>query len=493
MLRSASLKPRRVLIASSHALFGQGLRSLLRDRHQTDVQVVGMAADLDQAIKAIDRLNPDLVIVDYDDERLNREEFLARFVEGEKKLRVVLLSLHSDKDAVIYDRRTLAAAQIDTWLEEWTTHDHPNPQTSRPAALHANDFFRRDRMKNRLPRPVHLVIASILVLVVTALLIFGMRFVRLLPLAASAQAEPIDWLFHLEFQVIAFLFALIVVFMVYSILVFRRSKGDLTDARHIEGSSKLEIAWTAAPLGLVMVFAYLGSTTLAETVAAQPKPLRVEVIGRQWAWSFVYPDSGVTSDKLYLPVGQQALLLLRSEDVIHSFWVPEFRVKQDALPGGPDFVRPLRVTPTQPGTYTLRCSELCGRLHTTMVADVIVLSQADFDAWLAKESGVSADPAARGEKWAKQFGCASCHSVDGSKLVGPTWKGLYGHQVQLSDGSTVTADDAYIKNSILHPDDQIVAGFPPGVMPKQFIDPVTKKPISDDQIADLIAYIQSLK
>ncbi len=348
-------------------------------------------------------------------------------------------------------------------------------------------------MNNRLSRPVHLVIAGILVLIVTALLIFGMQYVRLLPQAASAQAEPIDWLFNLEFQVIAFLFSLIVVFMLYSMIVFRRRKGDLSDAQHIEGSRNLEIAWTAAPLALVMVFAYLGSTTLAQTIAPEPQPLRIEVIGRQWAWSFVYPDSGVTSDRLVMPLGKQALLLLSSEDVIHSFWVPEFRVKQDALPGGPDFVRPLRITPTQPGTYTLRCSELCGRLHTTMVATVEVLPQADFDAWLAKESGLTADPVGRGEKWARQFGCMSCHSINGTRLVGPSWKGLYGHPVNLADGSTVIADEAYIRDSILNPDAQIVASFPAGVMPKQFIDPVSKQPISDDQIADMIAYIKTLK
>jgi two-component system NarL family response regulator len=124
MLRSASFQPRRVIIASSHALFGQGLRSLLHDRQQADVQVVSMAADIDEAIYALEHLDPDLVIVDYDDEGLNREEFLARFMEGKKKLRVVLLSLLSDKEAIVYDRRTLAAAQIDTWLEVWSSDEN---------------------------------------------------------------------------------------------------------------------------------------------------------------------------------------------------------------------------------------------------------------------------------------------------------------------------------------------------------------------------------
>ncbi|MFM8322454.1 MAG: cytochrome c oxidase subunit II [Chloroflexota bacterium] len=493
MLRSKAPQPRRVLIASSHALFGQGLRRLLEERRATGVRVVRMVSSLEQALKALDELHPDLVVVDYDDENLNREEFLARFVESEHKLRVVLLSLQSAQDAIVYDRRTLAAAQIDDWLEDWTYTDEPS-RTNTGLAEHGSNFIlRRVGMKNRLPKAAHLVIAGILVAVVSALLIFSMRFIRLLPAAASAQAVPIDYLFDLEFKVIAVLFSLIVVFMVYSILVFRRRKGDLEDAEHIDGSSKLEVAWTAAPLALVMAFAYLGSTNLAQTVAAEPQALRVEVIGRQWAWSFVYPDSGVISDKLYLPQDRQALLLLRSEDVIHSFWVPEFRVKQDALPGGADFVRPLRVTPTQAGTYALRCAELCGRLHTTMAADVVVLPQAEFDAWLAKASGLSDNPAERGQKWSQQFGCISCHSQDGSRLVGPTWQGLYGKQETMTDGSVISADDAYIHESIINPNAKVVNGFPPGVMPAQFIDPVTKRPITDEQIADIIEFIKTLK
>lgn len=493
MLLRRPSKHRRVLIASSHALFGQGLRSLLQERKTTGVEVVSMVSNLEEALEALDRLNPDLIIVDYDDEKLNREEFLARFVEGEKKLRVVLLSLQSAKEAIIYDRRAMAAAQIDDWLEDWNISDVPGRGSGEHGRLVTNDNSRSASMKRSLSKAIHLIIASILVAVSTMALIYGAKFIRLLPLSASVQARPIDHLFDLEFKVIAFLFSLIIVFMVYTIVVFRRQRNDLTDAAHVEGSNTLEIAWTAAPLALVMAFAYLGSTALAQTLAPEPKALRVQVIGRQWAWSFVYPDSGIISDKLYLPVDRQALLLLQSEDVIHSFWVPEFRVKQDALPGGEDFVRPLRVTPTMEGTFKLRCAELCGRLHTTMIADVVVLPQQEFDAWLAKASGLSADPAARGQKWAQQFGCISCHSIDGAKLVGPTWQGLYMKQETLADGSTVIADDTYIRESIVNPDAKIATGFPPGVMPKQFIDPVSKKPITDQQITDIIAYMQTLR
>ena len=123
MINQNRVKPRRVLIASNHALFGEGLRSLLQEREHTNVEVVGMVTNLEQAIDALERLNPDLIVVDYDDEVLNRDDFLARFVAGEKKLRVVLLSLQSGSDAVVYDRRTLAASQVDNWLDEWTYSD----------------------------------------------------------------------------------------------------------------------------------------------------------------------------------------------------------------------------------------------------------------------------------------------------------------------------------------------------------------------------------
>ena len=485
-------KSRRVLIASSHALFGQGLRSLLQERKEAGVEIVGMVSNLDEALQALDRLNPDLIIVDYDDKKLNRDEFLARFVEGEKKLRVVLLSLQSAQEAIVYDRRTMAAHQIDDWLEEWTYTDESSKSFTQRGKVDANVDTRRNPMKNRLRKATHLIIASILVVVVTVLLILGMQYVRILPVAASAQAKPIDDLFHLELKVIAFLFSLIVVLMVYSIFIFRRKRGDTADAAHVEGSTKLEIAWTVAPLATVMVFAYLGGNALAATLAPEPKPLRVEVIGKQWAWSFVYPDYGVISDKLYLPEDKQTILLLRSEDVIHSFWVPEFRVKQDALPGGDDFVRELRVTPTMQGEYTVRCAELCGLRHTYMESPVIVLGQADFDAWLNKAAGISDDPVVRGDKWATNFGCRSCHSIDGTKIVGPSWKDLCTGTAHLADGSSVPVDEAYLRESILNPSAKIVQGFAAGLMPAQFIDPVSKKPISDEQITDIIAYMNSL-
>jgi cytochrome c oxidase subunit 2 len=213
----------------------------------------------------------------------------------------------------------------------------------------------------------------------------------------------------------------------------------------------------------------------------------VNVIGSQWAWRFEYPDLGISSTDLFLPVDKQALLRLSSTDVIHSFWVPEFRVKQDALPGE-GFERELRITPSEIGEYKTRCAELCGRLHYNMEAPVSVLSQEDYDGWVQEmTTTIPEDPVARGDLWSQQFGCRACHSVDGSPLVGPTWAGVFGSQEQLEDGSTVTVDAAYILESIRNPGAQIVSGFQ-NLMPANIGEALT-----DEQITDIVAYLESLR
>jgi cytochrome c oxidase subunit 2 len=337
----------------------------------------------------------------------------------------------------------------------------------------------------------HLVAVGVLVLVVGVGLAYLLTQLPLLPVEASAQAVPIDRLFELHFQVIAFLFALIIVFLVYSVVVFRRKPGDMSDGDHFEGNTALEIVWTIVPLGIVLLFAYLGANTLAETRTVDPQAMVVEVTASQWSWSFHYPDGDVTSAELRLPVDKQVLLKLTSTDVIHSFWVPEFRVKQDALPGV-RLVKELRVTPTMitpPNvSWKVRCAELCGGSgkigHATMEAPVYVLSQADFDAWLASQSGAGLTPAERGKK-IYDTKCKPCHSIDGSTGVGPTWKGVYGSQVALEGGTTVTADDAYVLESILQPQAKIVQGFTTVQMPNFGL--------SEAQAKDILEYFKTLK
>ncbi|TLN04341.1 cytochrome c oxidase subunit II, partial [bacterium] len=324
----------------------------------------------------------------------------------------------------------------------------------------------------------------------TVLVDYLLRTVGLLPIEASTQATIIDKLFNTHFMVISFLFSLISVILVYSLIVFRKRKGEATTTtgKFFKNSTRLEVLWTIIPLGTVIYFSYLGSLSLAETRKVDPQALEVKVTGRQWSWTFEYPEFGITSDTLQLPVDRQVLLKMTSEDVIHSFWVPEFRVKQDLLPGE-NLVKELRITPTVIGSYKVRCAELCGTLHAYMESPVIVVSAADFQTWVDSEvKMLNADPATRGERLAKQNGCFACHSVDGSKLVGPTWKGLFGAQSELTDGTSVLVDEAYLKEAIIAPNTQVVAGYPPGVMPQAYGDS-----LNDTQISDIIAFIKTLK
>ncbi len=329
------------------------------------------------------------------------------------------------------------------------------------------------------------------VVIVIALLTAGGLWVltpaHLLPVLASAQGAFTDKLFSYEFYVIAFLFALIMGLMIYSVIFFRRKPGDMEDGPHIEGNSTLELVWTAIPLATVLIFALIGSNTLASVLRPDPKALEVKVIGRQWAWSFEYPDFGVVSDKLVLPVNKQTVLHITSEDVIHAFWVKEFRLKQDAVPG---VIKDLRVTPTITRSFTLMCAEICGLNHSYMTAQVQVMTQDQFDQFM-KDSQVPTDPVARGEYWYRTQGCKACHSTDGKVIVGPSYKGLYGSQVELEDGTAVTADDAYIKESIVNPNAKLVKGF--GATGKSAMPESYAKSLDDGQISDIIAWIKTLK
>ncbi len=339
----------------------------------------------------------------------------------------------------------------------------------------------------------HFVGVSVLVVIMTAAIGLGLQTAmqtgHLFPELASRQGVYIDWLFGIHFWAIAFLFSLIAGFMLYTIVVFRQKKGEQKDGAHFEGHTGLEIMWTILPLIAVVYFAYVGGYSLSNVLAVNPTAMRVNVTGRQWSWSFDYPEYGITSDVLVLPANNQALLRLRAVDVIHSFWVPEFRVKQDLLPGG--LVRDLRVTPTLVGDYKVRCAELCGQNHALMEAGVIVLSRADFDQWvqekIAEDPCLIDDVVGCGQKLAKDNGCLACHSVDGTKIIGPSWLGVFGREEALSDGTVVTVDEAYILESIREPGLKIVDGF-------QNLMPVTAgQNLTDDQIQNIIEFIKTLK
>ncbi|HEX2980219.1 MAG TPA: cytochrome c oxidase subunit II [Anaerolineaceae bacterium] len=465
-------EPRRILIVSANPLFAQGLRRLSENWAGRRGEVVSITKNMAETLQAMDTLQPDLVIVDYDDETIYRDEFLSHFVASNRPMQVMLVSLRGGGEVVVYDRQTLTPSQAEERMKmPW------------PAAVPPEESISPRKTNMR-----HLVTAAVLVVLTTFLAYLGLTKANLLPVNASAQATPIDNLFNIHFIAMAFLFALIVVFMLYSVVVFRQRPGDDEDAAHVTGNNKLEIAWTILPLLTVLGVALYGARNLGETVRIDPDAMVINVTGGQWFWSFEYPDTGVISQTLALPVNRQVLLRMSSRDVIHSFWVPEFRVKQDLLPGE-NMIKELRITPTRVGQYELLCAEMCGVSHAYMTSQVLVMEDADFSAWMQQQSaGATADPVALGEKVAKDNGCTACHSVDGKPSVGPTWKGLYGSQRPLEDGTTVQADDDYLYRSIVDPHAQIAQGFPGTVMPNNY-----EEVLEQDQIRDVIEFIKSLK
>ena len=335
----------------------------------------------------------------------------------------------------------------------------------------------------------HYVIVGILVMVLAVLIYVGLNSAGLMPAVASAQAVEVDWMWNLELVAMSFLFALIVVPMTYSLIVFRRRKGDTTDAEHMEGNTKLEIAWTIIPLFIVMAYAYLGAINLAATQRVDPDAMVVEVTGLQWSWTFKYPSVNglsVISDELHVPVGKQILFRMTSNDVIHSFWVPEFRLKQDLVPGR---ITELRITPTLEGNYMVRCAELCGTSHAYMEKPVFVTSQEEFEAWMGEQlvlaEEASQTPEGRGQALVAANGCAACHTTNGSPGIGPTWFALFGRQATMTDGTVITVDEAYLHESIAAPQAKIVRGFENQLMPAYSF--------SEEQIADIIAYIKTLR
>jgi cytochrome c oxidase subunit 2 len=462
---------RKILIASANPLFGKGLQKLFEERWGGRVRIIGLTTTVSDTVKTMAELKPDLVVVDYDDKTISRTNILNEFVEGEGPMQVILVSLKGNGAAVVYDRQTLTPSQTGSLLDLPALQ--PSIQKMRPP--------RGGNMRR-------FITVFFIVAVATTLIYLALSRTGILPVEASQQAQPIDRLFNLHFIAIAFLFSLIVGFMLYSVVAFRRRKGEIGDGVFRRGNNRLEIIWTIVPLVTVLVISTIGAANLAQTTIKDPQAMVVNVIAGQWFWSFEYPDTGITSETLNLPVNRQVLLRMTSRDVIHSFWVPEFRVKQDVLPGD-NLVKELRITPTIVGDYKVRCAEMCGASHAYMESPVIVMEPTDFEAWMQEQVGtVNANPADRGAKIAATSGCVGCHTTDGSVGVGPTWKGLFGSQVTLESGETVTADEAYLLEAIVHPRTQIHQGFNPELMPPSYGQVLT-----ESQIQDLIEFIKSLK
>ncbi len=291
------------------------------------------------------------------------------------------------------------------------------------------------------------------------------RFDFFVPRLASEEGVVVDRLLRVHFFLIAAIFALVVGFALYSIWAFRRRGDDDEPGLAIHGHSGLEFLWTVIPLGIVLGLSAIGVKDFL-FLRRSDADLVVQVQAQQFSWSFAYPEYGIRSAELVLPVGRRVKFEMTSLDVIHSFWVVEFRIKEDTVPGMTTYAY---VTPKEPGQYRVRCAELCGSGHANMYADVRVLPAEEFDAWVAEQQAAlqqAASPVERGAQLFQQY-CAACHALDGSPKVGPPLNGIAGRTVTLQDGTTLTADEAYIRESILDPQAKLVEGFAP-VMPATF-------------------------
>ncbi|MCX7016652.1 MAG: cytochrome c oxidase subunit II [Candidatus Sumerlaeota bacterium] len=303
-----------------------------------------------------------------------------------------------------------------------------------------------------------------------------------LPPPASTAAIEVDWVFQFIFWIDAFFFVLVTALMILFLWRYARPRG----ARAVGGpthSTPLEITWTVVPLFIVMAIFYEGFRTYMESAVTPGNGYDVQVTGQQWKWMFTYPN-GYVDENLHVPVGRPIRLTLTSSDVIHSLYIPAFRLKKDAVPGR---FNKEWFQATQPGEYQIFCAEYCGTGHSDMLAKAIVHPPGEFENWLENAASYASrlSPAEAGEKIYHIRGCAQCHSLDGTAGTGPSFKGLWGSTVTMSDGLKVVVDENYVRESILQPQAKVVAGFQP-------VMPTFQSRLKDQDILDVIEFLKTL-
>ena len=304
---------------------------------------------------------------------------------------------------------------------------------------------------------------------------------------ASLASHDVDAVFIFILVIAGFFFILTQGLLIYFAVRYRRKKGEEVNTPYITGNHALEIVWIIVPsLLLVGIFAY-GLQVFLRMRTPLPGAVEVQVTASQFQWSFKYPDGRSAANELRLALGKPVKLVMTSRDVIHGFFIPAYRQKQDVLPGSYTY---LWLLPKRAGTFDIYCSQYCGTGHSLMRGALIVMPQAEYLAWEQGEQkklqAGGGSPADQGKSVFESAGCLGCHSVDGSAKVGPTLKGVFGSRVELADGKTVLADEGYLRESIVDPNAKIVKGFQP-------IMPSFKATLKDDEIAALIAYLKTLK
>lgn len=308
------------------------------------------------------------------------------------------------------------------------------------------------------------------------------EWVFLFPTEASTTAERVDDLFLLLLGVTGVAVVGVVVLLVYfSVRYQHRRAVDRSNRPRGKKARYAEITWSLIPLFIFVGFFAWGSTVYVDIQRMPPDALEINAIAKQWMWKFQHPDGQREINELHVPVGMPVRLTMTSQDVIHSFYVPAFRVKQDLLPG--TYTRTW-FEATKTGTYHLFCAEYCGTEHSQMRGKIIVMEPARYEAWLTRQAP-EGTLAAAGEGHFRRLGCSGCHAVR-STVHAPSLSGIYERVIHLEDGVTKVADEAYLRDSILLPRKDIVVGYPP-------IMPSFKGQVSEGEILELIAYLKSLQ
>src|SRR5262245_1569004 len=304
-------------------------------------------------------------------------------------------------------------------------------------------------------------------------------FIPFMPEQASNFAQEIDLLYFFLIALTFFFSVAIGVAIFYFAIKYRRRREDEIP-EPIEGAMKLEVAWTVIPLLISMVIFAWGAKLYFQMYQPPKESLEIFVTGKQWMWRVQHPDGQREINQLHLPLGRRIKLTMTSEDVIHSYYIPAFRTKADVIPGRYSMIW---FEPTKVGTFRLFCAEYCGTNHSKMGGDVVVMEPADYQAWLGGGSREES-PTAAGAKLFTTLACNTCH-MEENRGRGPTLVGVFGKPVTLDNETTVTANEAYVRESILTPQAKVVKGYTP-------IMPSFQGQVSEEQILQLMAYIKSI-
>lgn len=303
--------------------------------------------------------------------------------------------------------------------------------------------------------------------------------IPIFPDQASTMATQVD---HLYFFLTAFsVLICAIVFLPLIFFSFRYRRGHRANRSPLRISTmKLEVTWTVIPLLIAMGMFAWGARVYFDIQVLPQDAMQINVIGKQWMWKLQHPEGNREINELHVPVGRNVKLVMGSEDVIHSFFIPEFRVKQDVVPGR---FTTVWFKATRVGEFHIFCSQYCGKDHSRMIGTVQVMAPNDFQAWL-HNSATGDTLAQSGARLFRELGCSGCHVGNGT-VRAPRIEGLYGKLVPLQTGEIVTADDSYIRDSILLPNSQVAAGYAP-------VMPTFQNRITEEELFQLIAYIKSI-